>query len=125
MGCPGDQRTEFDRSVHSRCTSQGAKAFYLDSFDLSAAKKYEGDLREPGTLVTFLDEHVEVKQAPAAAEAAATGKEGKGKGKEEGEGEKKPAGPPPYRTLNATNFKTEVYKDTDAWMVWFKPSAGE
>lgn len=67
---------------------------------------------------------MEVKQAPAA-EAAATGKE-KGKGKkEEGEGEKKPAGPPPYRTLNATNFKGEVYEDTNAWMVWFKPSEGE
>lgn len=51
--------------------------------------------------------------------------EGKGQGKgKDGAAEKKEEKQPPFTTLNATNFKQEVFQSTDAWMVWFKPAAG-
>jgi hypothetical protein len=107
---------------------QGAKAFHLESLELGAAARYEGDLREPVQLQAFLDKYVEAKKKEAAPATEGAGKE-KQKKKEKAaaaadaktEGQDKALG---YRVLNGANFKAEVYKDTDAWMVWFKPAAG-
>lgn len=88
---------------------------------------YEGDLREPAVLQEFLAKHAETKKPAAGAGADEKKKEaeGKGKGEEKGKAGSKDEKPLGYRVLDGASFKTEVYKDTDAWMVWFKPTAGE
>lgn len=130
-----------DRPIHASISppppknyhppTQGADAFTdLGSLQKGSAIKFDGEFRESGPLEAFLEKHraPKPKQAAAAdgkkkaeAEAGAeTGKEKEGKGKK-GEGNK----PPAFRVLDAGTFKGEVYKDADnAWLVWFKPSAG-
>ena len=113
--------------------TQGAEAFTdLDSLQTGSAIKFDGEFRESGPLEAFLEKHraPKPKQAAAAADGkkkaeaeagAEKGKEGKG-GKAGGEKGQKP---PAFRVLDAGSFKGEVYKDADnAWLVWFKPSAG-
>lgn len=73
-----------------------------------------------------MDTFRQARKAQAAKDARAEeDKEEGGKGKKKG-GRAGMAGADiePFVVLNSTDFKAKVYKRTEGWIVWFKPTSG-